>query len=31
MITLIAGWIWNRNQILSELKQGCPDIENSGQ
>ncbi len=29
LITLIAGWIWNRNQILSELKQGCPDIENS--
>ncbi|GHX18977.1 sodium-dependent transporter [Vibrio cholerae] len=29
LITLIAGWIWNRNQILSELKQGCPEIENS--
>ncbi|MEF2485238.1 sodium-dependent transporter [Vibrio mimicus] len=29
LITLIAGWIWNRNQILSELKQGCPEVENS--
>lgn len=27
LITLIVGWIWNRNQILGELKQGCPDIE----
>lgn len=27
LITLIAGWVWNRNQILSELKQGCPEIE----
>lgn len=29
LITLIVGWIWNRNQILNELKQGCPEIENS--
>ncbi|ADT86838.1 sodium-dependent transporter [Vibrio sp. Vb2880] len=29
LITLLVGWIWNRNQILNELKQGYPEIENS--
>ncbi|MZI95172.1 sodium-dependent transporter [Vibrio sp. CAIM 722] len=29
LITLIVGWIWNRNQILTELKQGYPEIEKS--
>ncbi|MDW6017284.1 sodium-dependent transporter [Vibrio plantisponsor] len=29
MITLLAGWIWNRNQVLNELKQGYPEIESS--
>ncbi|MGL4380900.1 MAG: sodium-dependent transporter [Vibrio sp.] len=29
LITLIAGWIWNRHQILSELQQGYPEIANS--
>ncbi|MGC9421127.1 sodium-dependent transporter [Vibrio sp.] len=29
LITLIVGWIWNRNQILTELKQGYPEIEHS--
>ncbi len=28
LITLLAGWIWNRNQVLNELKQGYPEIEN---
>ncbi|CAH0540442.1 sodium-dependent transporter [Vibrio marisflavi] len=26
-ITLIAGWVWHRNQVLKELKQGYPEIE----
>ncbi|MEZ8193854.1 sodium-dependent transporter [Vibrio cortegadensis] len=26
-ITLIAGWIWHRNSVLEELKQGYPEIE----
>ncbi len=29
LITLLVGWIWNRNQVLNELKQGNPEIENS--
>lgn len=29
LITLIAGWIWNRNQILKELSQGYPEIADS--
>lgn len=27
LITLMVGWIWHRNKILQELKQGYPDIE----
>lgn len=26
-VTLIAGWIWQRNRVLEELKQGYPEIE----
>ncbi len=26
---LYVGWVWRRDQILSELKQGNPDIESS--
>ncbi|MFT5571560.1 MAG: NSS family neurotransmitter:Na+ symporter [Cryomorphaceae bacterium] len=29
LFCIFAGWIWNRDQLLSELKQGCPDIEES--
>ncbi|MGO1297801.1 MAG: sodium-dependent transporter [Vibrio sp.] len=29
LITLTVGWIWNRHQILGELKQGYPELENS--
>jgi len=28
-ITLLVGWIWNRNKVLNELKSGYPEIENS--
>tara|TARA_R110002072_G_scaffold303107_2_gene493766 strand:- start:38206 stop:39558 length:1353 start_codon:yes stop_codon:yes gene_type:complete len=24
---VFAGWIWNRNGILQEIQQGCPDAE----
>ncbi|MCL9782049.1 sodium-dependent transporter [Vibrio sp. S4M6] len=27
ILTLIAGWIWQRHQVLTELKQGYPEIE----
>nr|WP_123015989.1 sodium-dependent transporter [Vibrio zhugei] len=27
LITLTVGWIWNRHQILGELKQGYPELE----
>jgi NSS family neurotransmitter:Na+ symporter len=27
VLCVFAGWVWKRNEILSELKQGCPDIE----
>ncbi len=26
---IFVGWIWRRNQLLQELKSGCPDLENS--
>jgi len=26
---LLVGWVWKRNQVLEEIKQGAPDIENS--
>lgn len=29
LFCLFAGWVWNRNQLLAELKQGNPDIEQS--
>ncbi|MFD2180515.1 sodium-dependent transporter [Veronia pacifica] len=29
MTALIAGWIWHRNQVLEELKQGNPELESS--
>ncbi|WP_332399666.1 sodium-dependent transporter [Vibrio metschnikovii] len=29
LITLMVGWIWHRNHILNELKQGYPEIEQS--
>jgi len=24
---IFAAWIWNRNEILAEIKQGCPEAE----
>lgn len=27
LLCIFAGWAWNRNQILEELKQGNPDAE----
>ena len=29
MLCLFAGWLWRRDQILNELRNGCPDIERS--
>jgi NSS family neurotransmitter:Na+ symporter len=29
LFCVFAGWIWNRDQLLSELKQGKPDMEES--
>ncbi|MCT7654410.1 sodium-dependent transporter [Oceanimonas sp. NS1] len=26
-ITIYAGWVWQRNKVLAELKSGCPDVE----
>jgi NSS family neurotransmitter:Na+ symporter len=26
---IFAGWIWNRNGILNEIRQGAPDVESS--
>lgn len=26
---VFVAWIWNRNAALAEIKQGCPDVENS--
>lgn len=26
---IFGGWIWNRNDILKEIKQGSPEVENS--
>ncbi|GHA29894.1 sodium-dependent transporter [Oceanisphaera arctica] len=26
-ITLYAGWVWQRNKVLAELKSGCPELE----
>ncbi|WCE29346.1 sodium-dependent transporter [Vibrio sp. SCSIO 43137] len=26
---LLVGWVWNRNSLLNELRQGYPDIEQS--
>lgn len=27
IVALMAGWIWNRNQVLEELRQGNPELE----
>ncbi|MBX2848108.1 MAG: sodium-dependent transporter [Acidiferrobacterales bacterium] len=29
LFCLFAGWVWNRQEILSEIKQGMPDAEHS--
>ena len=29
MCCLFVGWIWYRNSLLEEIKQGCPDVANS--
>ncbi len=29
LFCLFAGWVWNRNQLLSEIQQGMPMAENS--
>ncbi|WP_245748955.1 hypothetical protein [Oceanisphaera psychrotolerans] len=26
-ITIYAGWVWQRNKVLAELKSGCPELE----
>ncbi len=28
MLCVFCGWLMHRDQLLNELKQGCPDIEN---
>ena len=27
MYCVYAGWIWNRNNLLEEIRKGAPDIE----
>ena len=27
VLCIFAGWVFYRNSILQELKQGCPDVE----
>ncbi len=27
MFCMYAGWVWNRNSILQELRKGNPDVE----
>ncbi len=29
LFCIFAGWVWKRNEVLQELKQGQPDMENS--
>ncbi len=29
LFCVFAGWIWKRNELLQELQQGKPDVENS--
>jgi len=29
IFALLVGWVWNRNKLLEELKQGNPEIESS--
>ncbi len=29
LFCLFAGWVWKRNELLTELKQGAPDMENT--
>ena len=29
MLCVFAGWLWRRDQILSELRNGCPEIEST--
>ena len=29
LFCLFAGWVWNRNQLLSEIQQGMPEAESS--
>lgn len=29
LFCLFAGWVWKRNELLKELQQGQPDMENS--
>ena len=29
MLCIFAGWLWNRHQILEELKAGDPNTENT--
>lgn len=29
LLCVFAGWVWSRNEILNELKQGCPEMASS--
>jgi len=29
VLSIFAGWVWKRNEILAEIKEGNPDAENS--
>lgn len=29
VLSIFVGWVWRRNIILNELKEGCPEIESS--
>ena len=28
MFCIYAGWIWQRDKVLQEVRKGCPDVEN---
>ncbi|MEC4727094.1 sodium-dependent transporter [Shewanella sp. D64] len=29
VLSIFVGWVWRRNVILNELKEGCPEVESS--
>ena len=29
LLCIYAGWIWRRNELLTEISLGCPEMESS--